>query len=225
MEESCQTRRMFGHDYAIPGTYEVTMAVAGRRSVFGEIVGTTKAGGEAPHIKLSPLGQAVMKDEIPKIHHYYPMVDIWQVCLMPDHIHLIVRINAPLPPGKHLALSTALREATMKMCFVDGFMHADMHPGNMVRRDDGVLVLFDVGLATKLSPQVLETFVDMVKCIAMSSSNALLGGSSGWWPCFSARNGGIIIGPIFRLPGQCAAMSSALRITAFTTAMSCGSSK
>ena len=95
---------MFGHDYAIPGTYEVTMAVAGRRPVFGEIVGTTKAGGEAPHIKLSPLGQAVMKDEIPKIHHYYPMVDIWQVCLMPDHIHLIVRINAPLPPGKHLGI-------------------------------------------------------------------------------------------------------------------------
>ena len=95
---------MFGHDYAIPGTYEVTMAVAGRRPVFGEIVGTTKAGGEAPHIKLSPLGQAVMKDEIPKIHHYYPMVDIWQVCIMPDHIHLIVRINAPLPPGKHLGI-------------------------------------------------------------------------------------------------------------------------
>ena len=35
MEKGCQTRRMFGHDYAIPGTYEVTMVVAGRRPVFG----------------------------------------------------------------------------------------------------------------------------------------------------------------------------------------------
>ena len=104
MEESCQTRRMFGHDYAIQGTYEVTMAVVGRQPVFGEIVGTTKAGGEAPHLKPSALGQAVISDEIPKIHHYYPMVAVWQVCLMPDHLHMIVRINAPLPPGKHLGI-------------------------------------------------------------------------------------------------------------------------
>ena len=38
--ESCQTRRMYGHDYAIPGTYEVTIVVADRRPVFGKIVGT-----------------------------------------------------------------------------------------------------------------------------------------------------------------------------------------
>ena len=102
--KSNQTRRMFGHNYAIPGTYEVTMAVADRRPVFGKIVGTTKPGGEAPHLHPSPLGEAVLTDEIPKIHHYYPMVDVWQVCLMPDHIHMIVRINAPLPEGKHLGI-------------------------------------------------------------------------------------------------------------------------
>jgi ubiquinone biosynthesis protein len=80
-----------------------------------------------------------------------------------------------LPKDKdHRALSAALREATMKMCFVDGFMHADMHPGNMVQRDDGVLVLFDVGLATRLAPEVLEVFVDMVKCIAMGSPEDMI---------------------------------------------------
>ena len=42
---------MYGHDYAVPGTYEVTMVVAGRRPVFGEIVGTTKNDGEKPHLK------------------------------------------------------------------------------------------------------------------------------------------------------------------------------
>lgn len=104
MKEGCQTRRMFGHDYAIPGTYEVTMVVAGRLPVFGEIVGSTKTGGEAPHLKPSPLGLAVLNNEIPKIHHYYPMVAIWQVSLMPDHLHLIVRINTPLPEGKHLGI-------------------------------------------------------------------------------------------------------------------------
>jgi ubiquinone biosynthesis protein len=66
-------------------------------------------------------------------------------------------------------IADTLRSATMQMCFVDGFMHADMHPGNMVLRDDGKLVVFDVGLATRLTPQVLEMFVDLTKCIAMGT--------------------------------------------------------
>ena len=104
MSESCQTRRMYGHDYAVPGTYEVTIVVAGRMPVFGEIVGTCKTDGEKPRLKPSLLGHAVLDNEIPMIHYYYPMVDIWQVCLMPDHLHLIVRINEPLPKGKHLGI-------------------------------------------------------------------------------------------------------------------------
>ena len=104
MKESRQTRRMHGHDYAVPGTYEITMVVAGRCPVFGEIVGTTKGGGEKPHLKPSVLGQTVLDCEIPKIHHHYPMVDVWQVCLMPDHIHMIVRISQTLPKGKHLGI-------------------------------------------------------------------------------------------------------------------------
>ena len=102
MNKSSQTRRKYGHNYAIPGTYEVTMVVAGRRPVFGKIVGSTKVGGCTPHLEPSALGQAVLSHEIPKIHHYYPMVEIWQTCLMPDHLHLIFRINEPLPQGKHL---------------------------------------------------------------------------------------------------------------------------
>ena len=104
MNEGCQTRRMYGHDYALPGTYEVTIVVAGRLPVFGEVVGTTKGGGEKPRLKPSLLGQAVLDNEIPKIHRYYPMVDVWQVCLMPDHLHMIIRINEPLPKGKHLGI-------------------------------------------------------------------------------------------------------------------------
>ena len=95
---------MFGHDYAVPGTYEVTMVVTERRPVFGEVVGTTRGDGERPHLKPSALGQAVLDTEVPKIRQHYPMVDVWQVCLMPDHLHMIVRINQPLPQGKHLGI-------------------------------------------------------------------------------------------------------------------------
>lgn len=104
MIESCQTRRMYGHDYAVPGTYEVTIVVAWRQPVFGDIVGTARGFGEKPRLRPSSLGQVVLDTEIPKIHHYYPMVDVWQVCLMPDHLHMIIRINQPLPKGKHLGI-------------------------------------------------------------------------------------------------------------------------
>jgi ubiquinone biosynthesis protein len=79
-----------------------------------------------------------------------------------------------LPPGDYSQAAEALRRATLQMCLVDGFMHADMHPGNLLLRDDGVLVLFDVGLSTRLSPEVLEMFVDMVRCIAMGTPDDLV---------------------------------------------------
>jgi ubiquinone biosynthesis protein len=60
------------------------------------------------------------------------------------------------------------------MCLVDGFMHADMHPGNMLLRSDGVVVLLDVGLSTRLAPEVLDMFVDMVKCIAMGTPDDIV---------------------------------------------------
>ena len=34
--------------------------------------------------------------------HFYKMVEVWKVCIMPDHIHMIVRVKEDLPDGKHL---------------------------------------------------------------------------------------------------------------------------
>ena len=148
MEESCQTRRMFGHNYAIPGTYEVTMVVAGRRPVFGKIVGTTKAGGEAPHIQPSALGQAVLNDEILKIHQYYPMVDIWQVCLMPDHLHMIVRINALLPEGKHLGIIIGAFKGGVSRAWWRLLEEAEADAPATVVRNTGSTVVKNTGAAT-----------------------------------------------------------------------------
>lgn len=63
-----------------------------------------------------------------------------------------VKVDA-LGGGDHRAVSDALRSATMQMLFVDGFMHADMHPGNMVVREDGVIVLFDVASPPSCAPR------------------------------------------------------------------------
>ncbi|MBQ0015859.1 MAG: hypothetical protein KBT04_02610 [Bacteroidales bacterium] len=91
-----QKRRHKKHRYNDVGTYLVTIVVEGRMSVFGSISGS-------PATVLSPLGLKVLNEDLPKIHAIYPMVEVWKpICIMPDHLHLIIRINSPLPPQKHL---------------------------------------------------------------------------------------------------------------------------
>ena len=91
--EHNQKRRFIGHRYNDVGTYLVTIVVKGRNPVFGTIAGNIKAlpsDTNYPATVLSPLGERVLNEELPKIHAIYPMVEVWSpVCIMPDHIHLI----------------------------------------------------------------------------------------------------------------------------------------
>ncbi|MBR3066859.1 MAG: hypothetical protein IKG77_03840 [Prevotella sp.] len=102
-----QHRRSYWHDYREAGLYMLTMVIEGRHRLFGTIVGSANAragSGEAPHMALSELGRRVLQEEVPRISQHYPMVEVWQVAMMPDHIHLLVRVKAPLPEGKHLGM-------------------------------------------------------------------------------------------------------------------------
>lgn len=100
-------RRSFWHDYYQKGLYMVTMVIEGRQRLLGTIVGHAKGRpgtDEAPHVALSELGRRVLEQEVPKIHRFYPMVEVWRVAMMPDHIHLLLRVGEPLPEGKHLGM-------------------------------------------------------------------------------------------------------------------------
>lgn len=79
-----------------------------------------------------------------------------------------------LPPGNHPKVAEAVRMAMFKMCFDDGFLHADLHPGNMFLRDNGQLVIIDVGLCKLLHEDVLIQFIDMTKCLAMGNPEDLV---------------------------------------------------
>jgi ubiquinone biosynthesis protein len=83
-----------------------------------------------------------------------------------------------LPAGMTVAqkakLAETVRMSMFKMCFEDGFVHADMHPGNMVVQDTGALVIFDAGLAKLLHEDVLIQFIDMTKCLAMGTPDDLV---------------------------------------------------
>jgi REP element-mobilizing transposase RayT len=102
-----QHRRAEWNNYSGVGLYMVTLCIEGRKPLFGHLEGDMRAkrGTEAfPHIVASELGRAVLEEELPKMHRFYPQIEVWQVALMPDHLHLLLYVREPLPKGKHLGL-------------------------------------------------------------------------------------------------------------------------
>jgi hypothetical protein len=116
-------RRKPWHNYSRKGTYMLTLVVEGRHALLGKVVampageaaGVVPAGEAAGvvaagetmrelvyQVELTELGKTIRDEELQKVHFYYKMVDIWKLCIMPDHIHMIVRVNEDMPEGKHL---------------------------------------------------------------------------------------------------------------------------
>jgi ubiquinone biosynthesis protein len=83
-------------------------------------------------------------------------------------------LPATMDAGRKAKLAETVRMTMFQMCFEDGFVHADLHPGNMVVQDDDTLVIFDAGLAKLLHEDVLIQFIDMSKCLAMGTPDDLV---------------------------------------------------
>ena len=100
-----QHRRADWQDYGGVGLYMVTLCIEGRHPLFGQLQGNIRAARDSadfPHLVQSPLGRAIIAEELPKIHRYYPQIKVWKAALMPDHLHLLLYVSAPLPDGKKL---------------------------------------------------------------------------------------------------------------------------
>jgi ubiquinone biosynthesis protein len=74
-------------------------------------------------------------------------------CLRP-----MMRSGLPLELQK-AAVLRGLR-ALYKMVFAEGFIHADLHSGNIFVREWGEVVILDTGLATRLDDRARRDFVD-----------------------------------------------------------------
>lgn len=93
-------RRKPWHNYSRKGTYMLTLVVNGRLPVLG-ILKMSSQEAEA-HIELTKLGKAIYNEEVKKISFFYKEVEVWKLCIMPDHIHMIVRVKEDMPDGKSL---------------------------------------------------------------------------------------------------------------------------
>src|SRR5580700_6229355 len=79
-----------------------------------------------------------------------------------------------LSPIAHLdmngdVLAEELFKAYLKQVLIDGFFHADPHPGNVFLTDDGRVALLDLGMTGRLSSSMQEHLLQLL--IAISESN------------------------------------------------------
>jgi len=71
-------------------------------------------------------------------------------------------------------LANRLVRAYCQMIFVDGTYHADPHPGNVLVRKDGALILLDFGAVAHLSPQMREGIPEFLEGVIRRDTERLV---------------------------------------------------
>ena len=98
------TRRAAAHDYTRPGIYHITLHVAeGLGQPFGHVVGNLSApdgAPDAPRVQLTPLGAMVEQELLHSIPSFYPMIEIQDHVIMPEHMHFIIEVHDPIISSK-----------------------------------------------------------------------------------------------------------------------------
>ena len=76
------------------------------------------------------------------------------------------------------ALAARGADAVLKMILVDGFFHADPHPGNVMYLPGNRIALIDFGMVGRLSPVRRNQIVDLLAGLARHDERRC-------WRCFS----------------------------------------
>jgi ubiquinone biosynthesis protein len=63
------------------------------------------------------------------------------------------------------AISTLVCRAFFKQFYIDGFFHADPHPGNLFYLEDGRVALLDCGLVGRLDPKTQQILTELLLAI------------------------------------------------------------
>jgi ubiquinone biosynthesis protein len=71
-----------------------------------------------------------------------------------------------IAPGQRREVVQRLLTAVYQMLFVDGFVHCDLHHGNVYADPQGSLVLLDAGFVVVLPERVRMLFADFFMCMA-----------------------------------------------------------
>lgn len=102
--------RLEGYDHSANGLYFVTICVTKKYQVLWENVGANSVrpltANEILHPKLSVTGKLV-KRKLTEISEHYPDVFVEMSCIMPDHVHIIIKIEKQPKNGRTLFAPTS----------------------------------------------------------------------------------------------------------------------
>ena len=85
------------------------------------------------------------------------------------------------------SLADELFRAYLKQILVDGFVHADPHPGNVLLTEDGRIALLDLGMVTHVAPVMQERLMQLLLAVSEgrgedAADHAVrLGEPTGWF--------------------------------------------
>ncbi len=69
-------------------------------------------------------------------------------------------------------MADELFKAYLKQVLVDGFFHADPHPGNIFLTDDGRVALLDLGMTGRLSSAMQENLLGLLLAVSDGNGDA-----------------------------------------------------
>lgn len=99
-------RRSLSHDYSYKGYYHITITTTKTlRQPLGQMAGQLEkpdGDSDAPHVALSPIGKMVEEELKESIHKFYPMLEVQDYVIMPEHLHflLVAHSNVVSKNGK-----------------------------------------------------------------------------------------------------------------------------
>jgi predicted unusual protein kinase regulating ubiquinone biosynthesis (AarF/ABC1/UbiB family) len=64
----------------------------------------------------------------------------------------------------------------LRMMMVDGFLHADPHPGNILVQDDGTIILLDWGMVVEIPRWTRETLLNVVLAVGREDLDGIING-------------------------------------------------
>ena len=83
--------RIADYDYSTPGAYFITVCTANREKIFWNSVGADIIRPQ--NVQLSIAGK-IAEQGVIQIAEHYKNVVVDKYCIMPDHIHMILRIES-----------------------------------------------------------------------------------------------------------------------------------
>jgi len=82
-------------------------------------------------------------------------------------------VSEPIPGVDPKVVANRLASSFMQQVFVDGFFHADPHPGNILVTDSGDIALLDCGQVGRLDPENRAGAVRMLMAFEQQDSKVL----------------------------------------------------